>query len=185
VSYPGLGGYPPDYDGRKRPKYKLAAGKQGVFWGNPYPDQFGHGLLLPMSTSLYDSAGKLLGVVGADSTFHVIAGELLDLPGYPDVEDEYLVDDQGRVVVHAATRAGKTVERGGVDARTVRDLDADNRPVELAALPLPDVVAAIRAGRSSGVGSSGGRVLAYQRLSALGWYYVVDVTEPQLLAAAR
>lgn len=51
VSYPGTGGYPADYDGRKRPRYTLAAnataGDTRIRWGNPFADRYGHGLLLP------------------------------------------------------------------------------------------------------------------------------------------
>ena len=183
MSYPGLGGYPAEYDGRKRPKYRLAAGKKGVLWGNPYPDQFGHGLLLPMATSLYDDAGKLIGVCGADTTFAFIAKELLDLPGYPAVEDEFLVDEQGRVVVHAATHGTRTVEYGGGNLGRVGDLNGDE-PIELAPLPFPAVVAAIQAHRS-GLYTSGKALVAYDRLSALGWYYVVAADEGRLLGGTH
>jgi serine/threonine-protein kinase len=162
-SYPGMGGFPPEYDGRKRPKYALAAHTGGIKWGNPYPDQFGHGLLLPMATSLHDEDGRFLGVAGADTSFQYISDRLLAIRGRDDVEATYLVDDQGRVVVQAARAA---------DGRSkVGDLHHD-LPIDLATLPYPEVVMAIRAGHG-GVLADGPRVAAFYRLSALGWYYVV------------
>jgi hypothetical protein len=168
MSYPGMGGFPADYDGRKRPKYKLAAGKKGVFWGSPYPDQFGHGLLLPMSTSLYDDAGGLLGVCGADTTFTFIKENLLELHGGAAVENEYLVDEQGRVVVDRHSQAAALRPAG-------------DEAVALEPLAQPAVVAAIRARRDGAIVTSGGKLIAYDRLAALGWYYVVVADERRLI----
>jgi hypothetical protein len=53
----------------------------------------------------------------------------------------------------------------------VGDLHHD-LPVALSPLPYADVVDAIRAGRS-GVVVHGPRAFAFDRLSSLGWYYVV------------
>ncbi|HKA88649.1 MAG TPA: cache domain-containing protein [Haliangiales bacterium] len=153
-SYPGMGGFPAECDGRKRPKQALAAHTGGIKWGSPYPDPFGHGLVLPMATSLHDEDGRFLGVAGADASFRYLGERLLAMPGRDDVEAAYLVDDQGRVV-----------------ARARRDVPPD-MPVDLAPLPYADIVAAIRAGRS-GAAVEGTRALAYYRLSSLGWYYVV------------
>ena len=186
VSYPGLGGFPKNYDGRQRPKYRLAAGKKGVFWGNPYPDQFGHGLLLPMSTSLYDDDGKLLGVCGADTTFAYIKRELLELRGAPAVEDEYLVDEQGRVVVHGRSR-GQAVTEPVIEpviepvARPVAAVLEGGDAIALAPLAQPQVVAAIAARREGGVVASGKKLVAFERLAALGWYYVVVADERRLV----
>ncbi len=162
-SYPGMGGFPAEYDGRKRPKYALAAHTGGIKWGTPYADPFGHGLLLPMATSLHDEDGRFLGVAGADTSFRYISDRLLAIRGREDIDEAYLVDDQGRVVVRARRAAGATSKKDDLHPEL---------PIDLAPLPYPDIVAAVRAGRS-GAAVEGTRVAAYYRLSSLGWYYVV------------
>jgi serine/threonine-protein kinase len=201
VRYPGFGGYLPDYDGRQRAAYQLAAGKQGVFWGKPYLDRSGFGLILPVSASIYDPKGKLLGVCGAETTFRHIAAAILGLPGYPAVEREYLVDERARVVVQATARSGKIVEYGaaahgqhgeqskrGKDGKQSKDGDGSSgdghadRPIDPQPLPFPAVAQAILAGRPSGVLTLGETLFAYQRFSAIGWYYVVQVSEQGLVS---
>jgi hypothetical protein len=172
-SYPGLGGFPPDYDGRKRPKYVLAARTRGIHWGNSFPDQFGHGLVLPSSTALYDASGRFVGVAGVEMAFDFIVGKLLPLPGVPAVVETFLVDEEGRVVV----RSGE--QRYG-DARTdmTRAGDMHNdQPIALAPLPYPGMEELHGAGRRS-VG--GGRMAVFYPLAALGWHYVVIVDEQKL-----
>ncbi len=173
VSYPGMAGFPPDYDGRQRPKYLLAARQQGVKWGNPYPDQFGHGLLLPMAISLYDDAGKFLGVAGADTTFRYLRDNLLPLAGHNEVDDTYLVDAGGRVVIDQ-----KDTSLVGTDIGQAGDLHGD-RAIDLAPLPYPTVVRAIGE-RRSGTVAEAGKLIAFERLSSIGWYYVV-VADPSRL----
>src|SRR5262249_56799423 len=144
VRYRAMPVSPPDYDGRRRPKYVLSARKAGIHWGNPYLDTRGNGLLLPMSTSLYASDGRFLGVAGADTTFGYIAKKLLELPGYDAIEDEYLVDDLGRVVVHAA-----------------------KQDLTLAPLPYPAALPATKARRNGAV-PDGDRLVACYRIGSLG-----------------
>jgi hypothetical protein len=172
-SFPGMAGFPPEYDGRQRPKYRLAAHQRGVKWGNPYPDQFGHGLLLPMAISLYDDNGKFLGVAGADTTFRYVKESLLPLPGHAEVEDALLVDDKGRVVVDL-----KDTELKGVNLKDAGDLRNDDA-IELQSLAYPTVVKAIQE-RRSGTVQEKGKLVAFERLSAIGWYYVA-VADPDKL----
>jgi len=172
VVYPGLGGFKPDYDGRKRPKYKLAENKHGVQWGNPYPDRYGHGLLLPSSIPLYDDKGAFLGVAGFDMTFDFIIEKLLPMEGDKVVDETYLVDDQGRVVARA--RQGRALAPGEPfgDARDRLANVAHDAPVQMDPLRFPEVVAAIRGKTNGHVELPSRKVVAWARLDSLGWYYV-------------
>ena len=163
LSYPGQGGYPPTYDGRTRPKYRLAAHRQGIRWGNPYLDPLGGGAILPGSTSIYDDRGRFLGVAGVGVTFSWILDRLLRLPDRRGVEQSFLVDDEGRVVVEGAEDA----------AQHVAAAESEDGAIRLSPLPWADVAEAARAHRDGFV-ERDGRVIAYQPLAALGWTYVVS-----------
>jgi len=182
ASYPGLGGYPADYDGRRRPKYTLAAGTRGITWGNPFVDRYGHGLILPASIAFHRaSGGALLGVAGAELTVDRIAADL-PLPDAPYADAAYLVDGHGDVV--AASPAGAAgapdVPRTPADSG---DLHGD-RPIALHPLPYADVRRAIAAGGAghAELEQEGARKLvAYYPITALGWSYVVVADEDRLL----
>src|SRR5262249_24357542 len=94
MAYPGRGGFPPEYDGRQRPKYRLAVGQHTLRWGNAYLDLFDEPLL-PCSFPLHDGEGKFVGVAGLDLLLPELAERLLPLPQLPQVEQVYLVDQQG------------------------------------------------------------------------------------------
>jgi methyl-accepting chemotaxis protein len=59
---------PADYDARVRPWYKEAvtAGKDRVFFSEPFADKISNRLVISVSTPVRDGAGKLLGVVVGD-----------------------------------------------------------------------------------------------------------------------
>jgi hypothetical protein len=168
-----LGGFKPDYDGRKRPKYKLAENRHGVQWGNAYPDRYGHGLLLPSAIALYDDRGEFVGVAGFDMTFHFIIDKLLVMPDSPAVLETFLVDDRGRVVIRATP--GRPLPAGAPfgDARDRMATVEHDAPVQLDPLPYPEVVAALQTGRIGySEHAARGKVVAYYRLDSLGWWFV-------------
>ena len=107
-AYPGKAGYPTDYDPRTRPWYRLAAGKHGPQWGNPYPDTLGQGLILPCAMSLYDDDGAFQGVAGVELTFDYVIDHLLDLPDQQGVTETYLLDERGDIVIRTQTTATKS-----------------------------------------------------------------------------
>jgi serine/threonine-protein kinase len=175
VSYPGMGGYPADYDGRARPKYTLSANKRGIHWGNPFPDRYGHGLILPCSTSVYDADGGFLGVAGIEMTFTWILKHLLAMPDAPYAEASYLVDGDGDVVIQTGVAAQ-------AQARASRELD--NSTATLSALPYPRVREAIADGEAGHVTTSRDGeplIVAYVPLDSLGWAYVVVARERALM----
>lgn len=182
MSYPGLGGFPPEYDGRLRPKYRLAEGRPGIIWGNPYLDRYGLGLMLPAATSIHDGHGKLAGVAGLDMAFDWLIENLLALPGAPYVETCYLVDGARDIVIQVVNGEGSTgVVRGGASGRDLHD----NRAIVLEPLPFPAVRAALAERRAGHVGfAHGGRrkIAAFYPVDTLGWSYVVVADRGALLA---
>jgi serine/threonine protein kinase len=158
VAFPGKAGYPDDYDPRLRPWYRLAARKYGPNWGRPYVDALGQGLLLPCAMAIYDGAGTFRGVAGIELTFRFLSEELLDLPSFKGRVDAVLLDDEGRVVVRSG---GKVAAKVGKDGA-----------LELPLFPHESVIEPIREGRS-GWTAIDGNLVAYHRMAATGWYYLV------------
>ncbi|RME76134.1 MAG: hypothetical protein D6776_01805 [Planctomycetota bacterium] len=162
-SYPGKGGYPPDYDPRKRPWYRAGVASEGSHWAPPYLDLHGQGLILPCVAPLFDPQHRLLGVAGIEITLDYVVAHLLETDA-PGVLDTLLLDAQGRVVVRSRDE-GKPLR-----------LDAEGVSVRLEPFEIAPVREAARRGESglaevqTGFGRSR---IAYYRLPTLGWSYVV------------
>ncbi len=168
AAYPGQGGFEPDYDGRKRPKYLLAARQRGIRWGNAYPDRLGHRLLLPGSLSLWDDRGQFLGVAGVDVTFDYIISHMLDLPRDSNGVTSYLVTENGQVVVEST------------EPTQLAGPPPGNAPLQLHPLPQPWVEAALRKKQRDGHVEQNGEIAAFHHLDALHMYYVVVANVEQL-----
>jgi len=169
MSFPGHGGYPDDYDPRRRPWYEVGRKAQSPQWGKPYVDVNGQGLILPCVTSLRDNDGAFLGVAGIELTLDFIIDEILLTPDLPAVRESFLVDGEGRIVVRS-TQLGADVGAGL----------QGNEALKLEPLPLPDVVEAIRAERA-GYLEIDDDLAVYSPLSSLGWYLVVTGETDKLL----
>lgn len=167
VVYPGHAPteLPAGYDPRQHPWYRNAAGKNGKFWGNPYRDLLGQGLLLSCSMSLFDGTGQLLGVAGIDIALSYVIDRLMLIPD-PRMVESFLLDQEGRIVI--------------------RSSDKDRDPAEVAALanqerplyPHPEIVADVQAGNFGyrEVQREDGQELwiVYDDIETLGWAYVVE-----------
>ncbi len=158
LAFPGKSGYPEDYDPRVRPWYTLSQRTYGPRWGNPYVDALGQGLLLPCTMALYDASGAFRGVAGIELTFRFLSEELLELPAFEGRVDAVLLDDEGRVVVRSG---GKVAAKTGADGA-----------LELPLFPHADVIEPIR-DQKSGWTEIDGNLVAYHRMAATGWYYLV------------
>jgi len=170
--FPGKTGYPASYDPRQRPWYKLSANKIGVYWGNPYRDIGDQGLILPCTTSIWRGK-ELLGVAGVEMTFKYLIRELLSLE-HKAVNETFLLDRGARVVVRSS-EAVLGVERSKLNR---------SGGLKLPLFHLQPVVDAIAQNRSGMMKvTHGGKQLmvAYHRLEALGWYYVVIADSRRLL----
>ncbi len=175
--YPGKGGYPPAYDGRHRPFYRLAAERPGLHWGRPYFDALGQGLLVPCSTSILDLEQRFLGVAGFDLTLERLIDDLLVIDRLPSFEAAYLVDHEGNVVVC-------TEQRGSRYARAESDAAADGH-LALHPLPYPEVIPLVRAGRSGPIEifTPHHTIVVCYPLHSVGWHYVVVADGRRLLTA--
>ncbi len=176
--YPGYGSFPPDYDPRGAAYYELSAGKHGKFWGNPYVDstdnEAGDPMVLPCTMSLWSEAGEFLGVAGVELTFDRIVDQLLSLEGVPAVIEATLVDEEGRKLINTRDK-GKRYKTSGDDAGVALEL-----------FPIPEVVEAVKAGRTGTMeGRIDGRMrlLALYRLDVKGWTYVVEVDAAEYFKA--
>jgi serine/threonine-protein kinase len=182
LSYPGQGGHPPEFDGRLRPNYRLAAHRRGIAWGNPYLDRYGLGVILSAATSIYDGHGRFVGVTGLDMTFDWLIENLLALPDAPYMEGSYLVNREREVVIQAGpdSRATSPVQGGG----TGRNLHG-NRSIELTPLPFPEVRRALverRAGHVAFFHRGRDKIAAFYPVDTVGWTYVVVADRDRLLA---
>jgi serine/threonine-protein kinase len=98
VSFPGKDGYPPEYDPRVRPWYKLGASKpRSGSCDEPYVDLQGQGLLLPCVAPIREEDGTLVGVAGVELAFD----EMVENYMWPDgpVEATYLVNEDAEVLI--------------------------------------------------------------------------------------
>jgi serine/threonine-protein kinase len=176
IAYPGTGGTSADYDPRLRPKYLLAKGTHGPQWGNPFTNLFNTGLVLPTSSALYDSSGKMIGVAGIEMGFNRLVTEILPLADLPAFESAFLVDNQARVVVHTGAQLYDDARRDAPPGRA-----RDGAPLTLSPLPYPEVLTMLKSGMPAGqilvTTPSGPRRIAFTALDTLGWYYVVVVDE--------
>ena len=160
AAFPGKGGYGADYDPRQRPWYRLGAHQPGPRWGNPYVDAQGQGLLLPFTTGVYDDTGAFRGVAGMELTFRTIIDDLLELPTLPGVRETFLVTEAGRVAVRSGLGADWSALQGPDGALRLQTFDDS------------DVVDELTEGRSGYRIGAGGELLVWQRMQALGWFYV-------------
>ncbi|GIW72054.1 MAG: hypothetical protein KatS3mg102_1596 [Planctomycetota bacterium] len=175
VSYPGKGGYPPEYDPRRRPWYELALQGRGLRWGNPYLDLQGQGMILPCVTMLHDEDGTLLGVAGIEVTFDDLIEELLSMPEQPAVRETFLLDSSGRVVVRSSEPLRRY--RAG-------ELHGARQLVPLEPQPLREAILAQRTGRLERDTAAGRTLYVFYELPTLGWTYLVEADLQALLHQA-
>ncbi|MDG4555426.1 MAG: serine/threonine protein kinase [Candidatus Competibacter sp.] len=165
--YPGhaLATLPVGYDPQQHPWYRSAAGKNGKFWGNPYRDLLGQGLLLSCSMSLFDGTGQLLGVAGIDIALNYVIDRLMIIPNSRMVES-FLLDPEGRIVIRSSDK-----DRDPAEAAA---LDNQERPL----YPHPEIVADVQAGKFGyrEIQRRDGQELwiVYDNIETLGWAYVVE-----------
>jgi len=170
IFYPGIGYNTPGYDPRERPFYKLVENKRGLRCGNPYLDRL-TGALLPCSVPLYDPEDNFIGAATFDMQFNYIIQNFMTLP-ITAVRKTYLLDEQGRIVLRSS------------DQREVKDTKKIHTGFELPPFPFAPMVKKIQAGESGYLFNRDQSTLyVFDRLNALGWYFVVEANAPALLAS--
>lgn len=166
VVYPGQGSVdlPADYDPLQHPWYQDVAGKSGKFWGRPYRDRLGQGVLLSCSIPLLDGAGQLLGVAGIDVSLDYVIEQFMSIPDQR-VRESFLLDREGRIVVRSSDRH---------DNPTLIEERSTEKPV---LYPNSDIVADLKAGKFGyrEIDQDGQKVwIVYNDIKTLGWTYVVE-----------
>lgn len=167
-AYPGKGGYKASYDPRQRPWYQWAENRGQAIWGQPYLDASGQGLLLPCVHSLSLKDHHKVGVAGVELSLEHWLKHLLPMQNSPGIENIYLLNQKGEIVVQ--TNATKPPTQGD--------------KLVLQAYPYSDILTALKK-RPSGHGlinrkNAPDLLVAYTRLNSLGWFYVVESNANQL-----
>jgi serine/threonine protein kinase len=168
IMWPGMAALPPGYDVRTAGFYQISDHQRGKRWGAPYidstTDEKGDDLVLPCTEGLWSPSGEFLGVAGVEITVTKMVETSMVLPSRTTLRTS-LLDEQGRKIIDS-NDAGKRLASSGKDeALEFQDFD------------LPAVSAAIRNGEEGlrELTRNGRRILvAFVRLDALGWYYVVE-----------
>ncbi len=177
--YPGMDSLPPGYDVRTASFYKMSENKRGKRWGSPYvdstTDELGDDLVLPCTAGMWSPNDEFLGVVGVEITVTKLVETSLVLSSRSTLRSS-IVDANGKKIVDSFD-AGKRFKASGKD-----------ESIELAEFDLPEVVKAIREGAEGvrEVKREGRKeVVAFTRLSVLGWYYVVEIDAGSIAASPK
>lgn len=173
ADYPGKTGYPESYDPRQRPWYRSTVDNTGITWLQPYIDVGGRGVLLPVTSPLFDNNGKFIGVAGVELTLDYIRKRLMPIYGIEGLEETYLVNDAAEIVV-ASSDKSRSYGLGTL-VNSMEELDV---------FPNDYVVNKIKRGQSGHYRyfeRDREKVVAYYKLNSTGWYYVaVSDTEEMM-----
>ncbi len=172
ASYPGKSGYPEAFDARQRPWYRSSMNNTGVSWLKPYVDVGGRGLMLPCTTPLYDNEGKFIGVAGVELTLDYIKKRLMPLAAN-GLEETYLVNDKAEVVISSSEKFQSYAI--GTLINSVEDLEV---------FPNEYVANKISRGQSGYyfyIERGREKVIAFQKLNSIGWFYVAKADAEELL----
>jgi len=104
-AYPWFSGLDPAYDPRGRPWYTLAKETGRLSWSEPYIDARTGDLMATSSMPVYDSAGKLVGVVGIDVAIEAISQRVISTQ-VGELGYAFLIDDHGHIIASPGLEAG-------------------------------------------------------------------------------
>ena len=176
--WPGIDALPPGYDVRTASFYQMSANKRGHRWGAPYvdstTDSAGDDLVLPCTRGLWSPTGVFLGVAGVEITVTKMVETSMVLAARKTLRTS-LVDERGRAVVDSRDANKRFVASGKDEA------------VDFARFDIPEIATAIERGTEGlrELTRDGKRiVVAFVRLSTLGWYYVAELDGSTLGAPA-
>jgi eukaryotic-like serine/threonine-protein kinase len=159
VGFPGTGEYPEMYDPRAMDWYKRTRNARGLVW-DANDDESGQGMLVTVTSALYDRKGAFMGVAAVDVTAAYVTENLLQPKDLPNV-DVALVDEAGLVI------AGSSVA-----------IDAKIKPP----YRHQEVAEAVRKGERNGQIEVGGDLVVWTRLDVVPWTYVISGPSSELLS---
>ncbi|HEY5937276.1 MAG TPA: serine/threonine protein kinase [Kofleriaceae bacterium] len=174
VVWPGMASLRRNYDVRTASFYQQSKNRRGTRWGAPYVDSTtdpkGDDLVLPCTRGVWSPSGTFLGVAGVEMTVTKLVDTRMTMPSRTTIRTS-LVDKDGRKVIDSRD-AGKLFPASGLD-----------EAIALEPFDLPDIAAAIQ-NKQEGIRETtrDGRpiVVAFVRLDAIKWYYVVEVEAASL-----
>ncbi|MDJ0835775.1 MAG: serine/threonine protein kinase [Acidobacteriota bacterium] len=157
--YPGIGGFPEDYDPRSRPWYHRAKADEGIRWHNIYHTVTQRDPEMPCTMLLRDSRDQPIGLIALNIACNRFSKDLLPLDE-PGVRETYLLNSRGNVL---ATAGQANIDMGEVEAIT--------RP-----FPYPDLLPMLKENGHLKHQVNGRELwFAYRRLDTQDWSYVVEV----------
>ena len=165
--YPGRGGYPSDYDPRKRPWFRSAITREGLMWNDPYVSSQKHrSVTLGCATAVRDNDGTVLAVAGLDMKLGYLSNKLDKFAEeIPWIRKSYLLDSNGRVI----GESGRIPDK-------IAGTHVINEAVKKNAFWNSEIVASVQSRGRGGIVEAkiNNRrvILAFSPLDALGWYYV-------------
>jgi len=176
VSYPGKGGYPDEYDHRKRPWYKESKGKRGIVWAKPYYDINGLGLVMPCTISLYNQEDEFRGVLAFDLTIDYIASQMMLTDSeyrHKALLESVILNDLGEVMVSSALLK-KNKKTNAMINSSIKRLHYSNKEVLAAVKKKKSTVFSVEE-------NSGHYIYAINHIPTLNWYYVEKYDANQCL----
>ena len=167
--WPGMANLRRDYDVRTASFFTTTVGTRGTRWGVPYidstTDRDGDDLVVPCTKGVWSPSGEFLGVAGVEMTVTKMVTTSMRMQTRRPLRTS-LVDKDGKKIIDSS-QAGKRFTASGRDEALV-----------LSEFDIPEIAAAIR-GHTEGVKQidrDGHAIMvAFVRLDAINWYYVVEV----------
>ena len=170
--YPGWDALPTDYDPRQHPWYRLAAGKYGPQWGDPYRSSITHETELPLSVPMYAQDKHFVGVVSALLLPDKIVHALLDIDGVAGLRGVFLIDAEGHILA--------------VTGKLFADQPQTTNNPDASLFPVPELLRRIKTGETGIFETSLGglpAILAFDDVAPLSWH-IVAVADPKILFKA-
>lgn len=173
-----------DFDARQRPYYQVYLNQPGgsvnTYWSEPYVDAALGGLVETNSVPVYNAAGELQGVMGADVAISTITDRVADF-AFGEKGYAFLLDANGRFLAVTAAAAedlgfapGEIIP-GSVPAKTAADITTEISPI------LANMLAGeqgVEIFTRDGVE----RFVAYAPIESVGYSLAIVANGPELLA---
>lgn len=170
--YPSIQYNTPNYDPRNRPFYQQALNHREIRCGNTYLDRIA-GQLMPCSLAIYDAHEQFMGMVSVDMQFNYLAQHLLDIQNQPAIQETYLLNPAGQIIVKASDKNAQIVKQQQIHTRN-----------KLKTLDDPELQTRLREHQKLGMLENDQRLLLFVQLNFQDWYFVAAV-QPQKLYATE
>ncbi|MBF0300741.1 MAG: protein kinase [Oligoflexia bacterium] len=171
--YPGEPTQVKEYDPRIRPWYQSAKINNRLTWGAPYISSRGMGVMLPVSMPIYSFRNEFRGAIALEFDFDYIAKKVLSF-NHPLARDSYLLDSKGRIFVSTNFNNINKETLGNTSDKFRPGIVHD--PLNLKIYSEPSLLKEFADRKTNGhiIKSSNSRLVFFQKLNTIDWYYVVE-----------